>query len=110
MPIFSINKGKSLANYKINDTVFRRVITNERVQNFKEDLFVFEWSFLYSLNNADDSYNYFSSVFSNLYEFHFPLVQLSRKKKCKQPWITQGLLKSINHKNKLYCIYIRHKK
>ena len=109
MPIFSINKGKSLANEKINDTVFRRVITNERVRNFKEDLIAIDWSFLYSLNNADDSYNYFSSVFSNLYEFHFPLVQLSRKKKCKKPWITQGLLKSINRKNKLYCIYIRHK-
>ena len=43
-----------------------------------------------------------------MYEFHFPLVQLSRKEKCKKPWITQGLLKSINHKNKLYCIYIKH--
>ena len=65
--------------------------------------------FCYSLNNADDSYNYFLSVFSNLYEFNFPLVQLNRKKNCKKPWITQGLLKSINHKNKLYCIYIRYK-
>ena len=44
-----------------------------------------------------------------MYEFHFPLVRLSRKKKCKKPWITQGLLKSINHKNKLYCKYIKHK-
>ena len=99
MPIFSINKGKTLTNEKIlNDTVFRRVITNERVQNFKQDLLVIDWSILYSLNTADDSCNYFLSVFSNLYEFNFPLVQLSRKK--KKPWITQGLLKSINHKKK----------
>ena len=85
MPIFSINKGKSLTNEKINDAVYRRVITNERVQNFQQDLLVIDWSFLYSLTAADDSYNYFLSVFSNLYEIHFPLVQLSRKKKCKRP-------------------------
>ena len=59
MPIFSINKGKSLTNEKVNDPVFRRVITNERVQRFKQDLLTIDWSLLYSLNDVDDSYNYF---------------------------------------------------
>ena len=36
MPTFSINKRKSLTNEKINDTVFRRVITSERVQHLKK--------------------------------------------------------------------------
>ena len=62
---------------------------------------------LYLLDNANDSYEHFIQVFTDLYEQCFPVVQVSRKKKCKKPWVTCGLLKSINRKHKLYSNYVK---
>ena len=42
------------------------------------------------------------------YNLCFPLVETNVKKKCRKPWITLSLKKSINRKHKLYCIYIKN--
>ena len=44
-----------------------------------------------------------------LYNECIPLKKCKSKRKTdpKYPWITKGLLKSINHQNKLYKDYIR---
>ena len=39
--------------------------------------------------------------------FRLRNVRLIRKKVPLSPWITKGLLKSINKKNKLYKVYLR---
>ena len=108
MPICSINKGNAVTTGKVHNKSFRRVITDEKMNNFKCDLLQVDWSSLYNLFDANVSYDYFSDIFSNLYNLHFPLVELSVKKKCRKPWITPSLLKSINQKHKLYHTYIKN--
>ena len=50
--------------------------------------------------------------FNQLYNECIPLRKCSSKKKKypQSPWITKGLLKSINTKNKLYKEYLRTSK
>ena len=66
-----------------------------------------DWQDLYLLDDANDSYEYSIRVFTDLYEQCFPVVQVTSKKKCKKPWVTYGLLKSINRKHKLYSNYVK---
>ena len=108
MPICSINKGNTITTGKVNCKVFRRVITDERINIFRQDLLDVDWSSLYNLFDVNVSYDYFNDIFSNLYNLHFPIVELSAKKKCRKPWITPSLLKSINQKHKLYYTYIKN--
>ena len=61
------------------------------------------------LNDIDvnQDYNTFVTKFQELYDECIPLKKCTSKRKRdpKLPWITKGLLKSINHKNKLYKEY-----
>lgn len=108
-PIFSINKKQTLITVKSNSDGYKRLITEAKIESFRQDLLASDWSYLYTLVNAEESYNYFLSIFSRLYDIRFPIVKINRKRKCRKPWITQSLLKSIEHKYKLYYTYIKCK-
>ena len=66
------------------------------------------WCDILDGNNADDDYNRFIVTFDDLYNECIPLkkIKSNRKKEPMSPWITKGLLKSINKKNKLSNISI----
>ena len=80
---------------------------DKRILTFKQCLMNIDWQVLYLLDNANDSYDHFIQVFTDLYNECFPVVQVTIKKKCNKPWITHGLLKSINRKHKLYNNYVK---
>ncbi|CAH3111049.1 unnamed protein product, partial [Pocillopora meandrina] len=48
----------------------------------------------------------FLERYTKAYETHFPLKKLKRRLHFRKPWISQGLLKSVKQKNKLYKQYI----
>ena len=52
----------------------------------------------------DISYSNFNKVISVLAEKHFPVkyVRFNKKKHKLSPWITEGLLKSVSYRDKLY--------
>ena len=66
------------------------------------------WCDILDGNNADDDYNRFIVTSDDLYNECIPLKKINsnRKKEPMSPWITKGLLKSINKKNKLYKQYL----
>ena len=53
--------------------------------------------------NLDDCFTAFQNSIANIMEKHAPFKTLSKKqrKQQRQPWITNGILKSISIKNKL---------
>ena len=58
-------------------------------------------------NNSDDPIHNYQILEESLIDFHndcFPtrVVKFNRKKNKISPWMTNGILKSINHRNKLY--------
>ena len=59
------------------------------------------------LNNnmpVDDYYEKFYNIFKKIVDKSAPLRKVTRKEKQlhAKPWLTPGLLKSINHKNNLF--------
>ena len=75
-----------------------RIIKPHKIEKFVEDLNIH----LFDANpqKFEDLINCLSTVVNK----HFPLTKLSRKQFnfAKKPWMTQEILKSIKHQNKLY--------
>ena len=64
-----------------------------------------KWNEILDGRDADEDYNKFTEVFMSLYDECILLRKIKPNKIGKDPiypWITKGLLKSIETKNKLY--------
>ena len=88
---------------KINERPFTRLFTENRINNFLENL-PMEPSLIEDndLTEVNNSYNIFSNNYLNLYNKYFPYVRMSRKSFKNKPYITSAIKVSIKHKNKLY--------
>ena len=74
---------------------------------FKNKLDFTDWN--KSKNNEDPSiyYDNFIKEFPDIHNSCFPLKKVKFKSKSIKPWVTKGILKSINRKNLLYKTYIK---
>lgn len=97
---------KSIKIEKNQTNLFRH-----NFKNFNDALFDFElenkdWKSILEIDkkDIDISFNNYMLTFSNLLQQHAPLKKLSNKeiKTLKKPWITTGILKSINKKNEIH--------
>ena len=103
LPVFHLSN----CNMKSHSTknIRTRKINGPSIANFAYDLSQIDWSPVYDTENGDLAYNTFHDVISNLYNKHFPLSNSIMRKKNevpRKPWITAGLLRSINKKQRLY--------
>ena len=90
-------------------SIFKRKHSNENVNRLKQRLSDVKWQEILDNRDVNDDYNKFIETFNMLYDECVPLKKcnVNRKKDPLSPWITKGLLKSINKKNKLYKKYIQ---
>ena len=102
--ISSIDAG-GVSEFKRNYSGFRR-ITPENIQSFKLDLEHANWNFT-SMDDPNEAFDNFQSKFLKLYENSFPLQKAKSRKKLKS-WMTDGVINSIKHKNKLYKKYLNN--
>ena len=96
---------------KLVNTV-KRDKSNFNANKFHEDLLADD--LLVNLLNAKDTdtaYNLFRNKYCTLMDRHAPLKKLTKKelKRKHNPWITQGLIKSISKKRSLFVKFKKHK-
>jgi len=62
-------------------------------------------------DDANSAFDKFNTTFQTLYNESFPTTvkKLKLYYNKYKPWITQGILKSVRHKNKLYKSYLKKK-
>ena len=91
-----------------NKFIYKRNHSVDNINKFKKRLSEVKWQEILDNNDANDDYNTFIEQFNKVYDECIPLKKctINRKKHPMSPWITKGLLKSINKKNKLYKQYI----
>ena len=87
---------------------YKRIHSDGNIAKFQQKLSDVKWQEILDNNDANDDYNKFIEIFDTLYNECVPLKKCTnnRRKEPMSPWITKGLLKSINNKNKLYKQYI----
>ena len=113
LPSILLNKSKTTKvtqnSENKNKFVFKRKYTDDNISHFKQKLSQVDWNGILQGIDADCDYNKFIDKFNELYDECIPLrkCSVSRRKVPQSPWITKGLLKSINNKNKLYKEYLQ---
>ena len=92
--------------YKRNFKQFcsKEFITDSEIVNWDNILDVFE-------DNVNKFFQNVSNKITDILEKHVPITKLSLKemKSSNKPWLTKGILKSINQKNVIYRKFIRTK-
>ena len=86
--------------------MYRRNHSDDNISKLNRKLLEVSWCEILDGNNANDDYDKLILTFDNIYNECIPLKKCNgnRKKEPMSPWITKGLLKTINKKNKLYSI------
>jgi hypothetical protein len=102
--VLSTNLNITKQSSNTNKFVFKRKHSNANVDKFRKKLSEVKWEESLHNNNANDDFNKFTNIFEKLYDECIPLKKCTanRRKEPMSPWITKGILKSINKKNKLY--------
>lgn len=91
-----------------NKYVYKRIHSDVNIDRFKNNLSCVDWNNILHGNDVNTDYTNFTRKFIEVYDECIPLkkTRTNRKKTAISPWITNGLLKSINYKNKLYKKYL----
>ena len=109
LPIFNITP--LCTNYR-NDSkklsYTRRKINENTITNFIVELEGAPWTEVYQTNDPHIAFNLFESEFRNLFDKHFPFFEQPARKKKLKSWMTDGILISVKHKNKLYAKSLHH--
>ena len=83
------------------NTFFTRNFCEANRNRFKETLSNFSWNHVLNSNDTNEASNLFCEQFSDLYDIHFPIIEVRKNKNCHaiNRFMTRGLL--ISRKNKL---------
>ena len=83
--------------------VYKRTYNTESIELFKQKLHETKWDEIMSFQNLDDDYQTFLKRFSTLYDTYFAEKKIKLKNKNLQsPWITKGIRRSSERKQRLY--------
>jgi len=86
---------------KPQEPIYRcRNFSTNNINSFKQALNSINWNSMSPMVSPQDCYDYFSDIFSSLYNLYFPLVtkKVSKKFNKINPWMTNGLLTSRRQK------------
>ena len=112
LPIFTIcPNNKHLQKSRNKEYKTRRNETKRNIESLVIDLSQEDWHDIYLERDVNNSYEKFINKLLYYYDKNVPLTRInSSKKKNIQPWITQGIIKSIFTRNRLYKISLRSPK
>ena len=81
----------------------KRMINTNSLNRLMAELNAINWSFVYE-NETDAQLGYtdFINIFKKVYDKCIPIRYVKRKVNPSKPWLTEGLMKCIKVKNKLY--------
>jgi len=79
-----------------------RLHSSKNVERFRSLIDNIDWSNVYHFSSSNLAYNHFHEKIKDCYVKCFPEVRLSRKCAKDKMWITCGIKRSSNQKNKLY--------
>ena len=103
----SLNILKKQQNTKRTKTA--RCYRNFNHDEFRNELININWDQLFANKSSEESFNIFFQKIEKLLDEMAPIKKLSRKeiKTEKKPWITSGILKSIQNRDKLHKKYLK---
>ena len=88
--------------YNMENRPLIRLHSSKNVERFRSLIDNIDWSNVYHFSSSNLAYSHFHEKIKDCYVKCFPEVRLSRKCAKDKMWITCGIKRSSNQKNKLY--------
>lgn len=82
-----------------------RCFPKQKIQYFKEELLKQNWDDIYLISDADEAYNLFNAIYTNLMFQIFNIKTVTSKKGYN--WITMGIRTSCKEKRRMYIKKIK---
>ena len=96
----------------INGVKYQRTFCKTNTEAFKNEIRNLCWDNVTNeTNDPVNAYKEFLKIFTCIYEANFPLKKMTSNikiRKTKSPWMTNGILKSVRNKNRLYKIFLNN--
>ena len=107
-PIFMTKQNSRHTVSASTQSTRSRQIKPNNIKGLKNALSLVDWNNVLSTSEPNEAYNLFITKFSTIYDIHCPIINktISKRKTPKKPWVTKGLIKSIQTKDKLYRSFI----
>ena len=85
-----------------------RCFKHDNIKGLINALNITDWEQVTSIHDPEKAYNIFDNKMSNLLDIHCPMKtkKRSKRKTPRKPWVTNGLIKSLHTKDKLYKAYL----
>lgn len=97
----------------VNKEIYTQDFKDFNGQNFQQDLQSINWQQTLRINENDigESFSRFVNSIDALLDLHAPLrkLLLQEQKVRAKPWLTKGIMTSIQKKNRIHKKYIRAK-
>ncbi len=85
-----------------------KILNEKTLHNLREHLKLNSLRSVYSHSDADMAYKTLVTAIINSMQCTIPEKTVAYCNKDRHPWLTKGILKSINQKNKLYKCYLKN--
>ena len=107
LPVFAYFDDATLTR-STERKIVMRTFKDDYLHKFNENLSNAKWSSFRNMEDPNEAYNDFIEEYSRIYNTCFPLKVLKGKQVNKffSPWLSPGLLKSVNKKNRLYRKFV----
>lgn len=105
-PIFTINLDTNIDSRTGYD--IKRNYNSNNVDKFCQNIQQFDWQEILFDEDGKHAFHSFYQKFTATYYQSFPLKKSHSKYHDRKPWLSQGLKKSIKHKNQLYAKYMKN--
>ena len=108
LPIFSIWFDDNFISNHDKSVYYFRDKSEHNLNKFRDMIANYDWTEIIDLNDPKQAYMKFTDKFSRSMNACLPLKKKTKKNRFHKPWISNGILKSIKTKNRLYKQFIRH--
>ena len=111
LPSFVITPRNNRLHVPKKHNIYLRNTKNFDRENFILDILDINWDDTNIPSDVNQSFNHFIDSINRVIDKYMPLKKLTKKeyKRRLKPWITPGILNSIDRKNKLYKRYSKTK-
>ena len=110
LPSFVIIPNPNQHHLPKKNNIYRRNYRNFDQENFLLDIIAIDWANTLEIqkNDPNKSFNNFYESIENILNIYAPLKKVTNKehKRIYKPWITNGIIKSIKRRNKLFNTYV----
>lgn len=88
--------------------IHARNCTTNNIRRFVSSIKENNWDDVLDKHDVNVAYDIFYNIVDSTYNDCFPYRKITKRGKKKHPWITKGILTSIQRKNKLFKRYIKN--